>query len=284
MSRLLTNRRLFVLLASFIILLIIAGLTLRGGGLFSLPEQVLLDVDSSVSSIIYPPISKVTGFISGVRQLHEMYVENSQLKSQLVQYERLKAQLRTDSETIGELRTMLHFRHEVQSKYTMVAADVVGRDPSTWNSEVIIDVGKADNVKAGMAVIGPDGSLIGKIILAGQLSSKVALITDAQQGDGVSALVQTKRGTPPFGIVVGSSSYSGYLEMGFLSPLADVQVGDPVVTSGLSTQFPKGLLIGTITKIGQSSGGVTQYAIIRPSADMNYLEHCFVVQSGGTGP
>lgn len=271
-----------MLLASFIILIIIAGLTLRGAGVFVWPERVILDVDSSVSSALYPPLSKFTGFLAGIRDLRSMYEENAQLKSELVEYQLLKAELHSDRATITDLRTMLHFAQTKGTRYVWLPADVVGRDPSTWNSEITIDAGRTNHVHVGMAVIGPDGSLIGKIALAGEFSSKVSLITDAQLGDGVSAVVQTKQGRPPYGIVVGSSAVSGFLEMGFLSPLANVQPGNLVVTSGLSAQFPPGLLIGSVTRVGPSSGGVTQYAIIQPSADMVYLQHVFVVETGGS--
>lgn len=282
MSRLLTNRRLFVLLAGFILLMILAGLTLKTAGIFVWPERALLDVNSAVSSIVYPPVSKVSGFLQGVKDLRSMYQENAQLKSQLIGYQQLDTELKSEKQTISDLRAMLHFANTASSAFSLISADVVGRDPSTWHSVVTIDVGRRNQVKTGMAVIGPDGSLIGKITVAGELSSKVSLITDSRLGDGVSAVVQTKTGKPPFGIVVGSTSVGGDLEMGFLSPLSNVRPGDMVTTSGLSAQFPRGLLIGSIMKVGPSSGGVTQYAMIQPSADMEYLQHVFVVQSGGS--
>ncbi|WDM01033.1 rod shape-determining protein MreC [Alicyclobacillus cycloheptanicus] len=290
MSRLVTSRRLFILLASVIVLIVIAGLTLRaGGGTAVWPESVVMDVENTVGGWIYRPVSKLTGFLAGLHDLHQMYVENAELKSELQNYAQLQIELKDAQAEDARLGQMLGFKQGAGKAFTTVPAAVVGRDPSAWNSEITINVGTADGVQSGMAVVSTDGSLVGRVSVAAQFSSKVLLITDTQVGDSVSARVQVPGANQPFGIVSGSSQVPGDLEMNFLSPLLQVKPGDTVVTSGLSTSmFPGGLRIGTVVRLQQGVQGLTQSAVVKPAADLAYLQNVFVVKGkavqGGETP
>ena len=283
-SRLFTNRRLFILLASFIALTAVAGLTLRGTSRgTSWPERVIMDVQNTVGGWIYRPVSAVTGFLQGIKGLHSMYVQNAQLQGELQNYASLKAQLQEANSNNAQLTQMLGFKHAANKSMVLLPAHVVGRDPSQWNSDLSIDVGLAQGVTNNMAVLAADGSLVGRVVAAGTYTSKVILITDTQVGDGVSAKVATGSVQEPFGIVVGSTTVTGELSMEFLSPVAQLSQGQSVVTSGLSSVFPAEVLIGTIDSVKTGQQGLTKSAIIKPAADLDYLENVFVVASKPQG-
>ena len=55
------------------------------------------------------------------------------------------------------------------------------------------------------------------------------------------------------------------------------KTGDKVVTSGLSDDFPKGLLIGDVAGINSSSTELFQKAAVSPAADLRSLRFLFVV-------
>lgn len=284
-SRILTSRRLFILLASIIVLIVIAGLTLRpGGGQAIWPESVVMDVENTVGGWVYRPVSKLTGFLAGLHDLHQMYVQNANLKSEMQNYAQLQIELRDAQAQNARLGEMIGYKQAAGKSFQLLPASVVGRDPSQWNSEITIDAGTASGAKSGMAVVSADGSLVGRISLAGQFSSKVLLVTDTQVGDSVSARVQVSGPDQPFGIVSGSTTVSGDLEMNFLSPLAQIQSGDTVVTSGLGTSmFPGGIDIGKIVSVRQGVQGLTQSAVIKPDANLSYLQDVFVIKGKASG-
>ncbi|MCL6631617.1 MAG: rod shape-determining protein MreC [Alicyclobacillus herbarius] len=284
MSRLFTNRRLFILLAGLILVIAIAGLTLRDRNRAATwPERMVMDVQNTVAGWLYRPISNVTAFLSGVHALHQMYVENAQLQAELQDYDSLKAKLADAEAENQRLSAMLGFKRSPSNRYQLLPAHVIGRDPSQWNAVITIDVGSADGVRDNMPIVGPDGSLVGRVDTAARFSAKVILITDTEVGDGVSAEVQNGSQKPPFGVVTGSTGKTGTLQLNFLSPLADVKPGDTVVTSGLSTVYPPDIVIGHISSVSGGSQGLTQSATIKPSADLQYLRDVFVVKSGGHG-
>jgi rod shape-determining protein MreC len=278
-SRLITNRRLFILLASLILLIVVAGLTLRGRDrAASWPEKLVVDIQNTVGGWIYRPVSKLTAFLDGIHNLHDMYVENAQLKAEMQNYSALKAQLQDAESENKRLSAMLGFKQSHDGQMKLLPAHVIGRSPTQWSDELTVDAGTSEGVHNNMAVISADGSLVGRVAEAFQHSSKVILITDTQVGDGVSACVQNGTSQPPFGIVVGSSSESGMLEMSFLSPVAQVAEGQMVVTSPFSDIFPKGLVIGKVVKVTAGLQGLTQSALIQPAADLDYLQEVFIVQ------
>ncbi|MCL6453159.1 MAG: rod shape-determining protein MreC [Alicyclobacillus sp.] len=279
MSRLFTNRRLFLLLLSIILLIVIAGVTLRQKARFATwPERVVMDVQNTVGSWLYRPVSQVTAFLADLHNLHQMYVENAKLQSEMQNYSALTAKLKDTEAENQRLTTMLGFKQKADAAWNLIPVRVVGREPATWGSELTIDGGRLAGVQPNMAVISADGSLVGRVVEVADTSAKVDLITDTLTGDGVSALVQNGTANPPFGVVVGSATTREQLEMTFLSPIAAVKAGDTVVTSGLSEIFPKGLVIGTVEKVTQGVQGLTQSAVIQPAANFDYLQDLFVVQ------
>ena len=58
-----------------------------------------------------------------------------------------------------------------------------------------------------------------------------------------------------------------------------MRAGDRVVTSGLVGGFPRGLAIGTITKIDKEEGALFQSAELAPEVDANRVEEVLVIQS-----
>ncbi len=57
-----------------------------------------------------------------------------------------------------------------------------------------------------------------------------------------------------------------------------VKKGDKVTTSGLGGIFPKGILIGEVTKVETDDYGLTKSAYIKPAADFTMLDHVIIAK------
>ena len=108
-----------------------------------------------------------------------------------------------------------------------------------------------------MAVIVPAG-VVGRIVTPTARASKVQLLIDRNAAAG--ALIERSRA---HGVVEGTG---GGLRMNYVSSLADVQVGDTVVTSGIDGIYPKGFVIGQIESVERGSGGFGTI-VVRPVVD-----------------
>jgi rod shape-determining protein MreC len=97
------------------------------------------------------------------------------------------------------------------------------------------------------------------------IASRVQLVTDPVSS--VGALLQRTRIT---GIAVGDGRST--LRLRYLPLMADVAVGDRVVTSGMGGVFPKGIPLGIVTAREQRSGALFQEAVVEPAVDLSRLE------------
>jgi rod shape-determining protein MreC len=168
---------------------------------------------------------------------------------------------------MDRLKQLLQFREEYS--LSMIGAEVIGQDPSSWFKSVTIDKGERDGVKKGMAVISAAG-VIGQILKTAPHYATVLLLTD--YNSAIDSIVQRTRAKA---IVEGKGENRCQLK--YLLRTEEVAVGDAVVTSGLAGNFPKGLMVGEIKNVDKKGHGVFQYAELVPSVDLTKLEEVFVV-------
>ncbi len=108
--------------------------------------------------------------------------------------EKLKLQNLLLVREIERLREALHFKKNKIS--TPIAARVIFRSPSSWNSSLWIDVGRVDNASAGEQVIAKNSpvlvgnALVGVVDYVGEHQARVRLITDS----GLTPSVRASRG------------------------------------------------------------------------------------------
>jgi len=96
------------------------------------------------------------------------------------------------------------------------------------------------------------------------------LVTDSNFG--VSAIVQRSRQE---GLVCGGLGNT--LIMKYLPRDSDIEVSDIVITSGLTENYPKGILIGTVTEVGEEFSGLSDYAVVRPAMNSSSLEEVLII-------
>ncbi len=182
----------------------------------------------------------------------------------------LKARLVGFEEVVREntrLEKLLQFKRK--SIYSSVAASVIGRDPTLWHSTMIIDRGKKDGIQPGLPVVNALG-VVGKIAEVSEHSSKVLLITDPQFS--VAAMIQRERET-----ALVSGSLQNVCHIRYINEEAQIQVGDIVITSKLSSLFPEGLMIGEIVRIEQNKQNLTQEGVLAPSVSLSQIEEVLVI-------
>ena len=230
-------------------------------------------VSKFVLTLTYYPqkfVSSITGEIVGtwrdyVDLLH-VNEENRRLREELNTLRQEKFELAEIKEQNTRLKKLLDFKDV--ALYPVVSANVIGASPSMLRSQVVIvDRGTADGITEGMPVASYDG-IVGRILLAGDKSSEVLLITDP-----VSAVDAYIHRTRARGIVkgVGNGCVMEYIEN-----KSDVSIGDKVISSGKDGFFPKGVIIGTVTDISPDGSFVS--AGVSPHVDLNSLEEVVIMQ------
>ena len=165
------------------------------------------------------------------------------------------------------LRNLLNF-HTTASD-TSVAAEVIGRDPSSWFNAIIIDKGKIDGIEKGQAVVVPEG-IAGQVTDVSAHYAKVMLIID--RNSAVDALVQRTRAR---GILIGGPSSRCIFK--YVIRTADVKVGDKIITSGFDEVFPKGQPVGDVVGVVKQSSEMFQGVKVLPYIDFEKIEEVLVL-------
>jgi rod shape-determining protein MreC len=193
--------------------------------------------------------------------------DNRTLRKELQQARALNHQFKEASLSNERLRKLFDLQQKMAQP--LIAAQVVGKDPSPWFQTVVLDKGVTDGVGKGLPVINPDG-VVGIVVEATAHYAKVMLITDPNSA--VDAVIQNSRAR---GIIKGGAS--GYCVLNYVLRKHDVAIGDAVVSSGMDGVFPKGLPIGQVATTVKREAGIFQDVSVTPYVDFERLEEVFVV-------
>jgi rod shape-determining protein MreC len=199
-------------------------------------------------------------YLRGVR------AENRQLKEQIEHMRLEQVRLSEDAAQARRLQTLVAFKEQFISR--TVAAQVIGSSGSDLSRTVFIDKGENAGIKRDMAVMTSDG-IVGKVLVVYPSVSQVLLISD--QSSGVGALLEKTRLQ---GVLRGTANGEVVLER--VMSDEQVPVGETVLTSGGDQIFPKGLPVGTVTKVANGKDLFLNIKI-KPAADLSKLEEVLVL-------
>lgn len=257
-----------LLLVNFILMAFDAREINSGQRVIRVWTQVLADfVQSPVTTVS----SAVSNYFQSIASLRTAQDENTTLKQEI---QKLEVEIKQTEELTAEnerLRALLNLKE--QSKYNILFAKIIGRDPSIWFDSSIINRGSLDGVKLNMPVI-TDGGLVGRVTAVSPLTAQVDLITKDKHGLG--AVIGEIGTSNALGVVVGTSNKE-ILEMRYVPGSVEVQVGTSIYTTGQDGIYPEGLKVGEIIEVKSGSATVTHQIFIRPSAELNSMQEVGVL-------
>jgi len=233
-------------------------------------DWALLEITSPFQKAVTYSTGALSDIIDSYVLLVNLRRENAVLRRTVAELREENSLLREKAIASERLRNLLQFSKKIPR--SMVPAQIIGIDPASWFRTILIDKGTNQGVNRGMAVVSPEG-IVGHVLQASPRYAKVLLITDFNSS--VDAVVQRSRAK---GLVAGNGENRCRLK--YAERTEDINVGDRVVTSGLGGRYPKGLMIGKISKIEKKSYGLFQHAEIILSVNFSKLEEVFVITEG----
>ena len=262
-----------ILVAVAVFLVGIMAYAGANGRLTAAPQELL--------SVVLTPFQKVTSALSGgigsvwekytsiddvMAQNEQLEAENAELRQQMVDYDRLKAE--------NEAYKALANIQEKNSNATYVSGFVIGRDPLDEFGGFTLDKGTADGVAVNDAVISDRGYLLGMVVEADPTSCKV--MTILHPSFNAAGVVSRTREN---GILNGNTTYAadGLCTLTNLERSTETRAGDQVITTGLGGVFPPDLLVGTVQDVVPEASGKSSIAVVRPGADPRTAKHVFII-------
>ena len=248
--------------------------------LFVLLEVVsfvlLFKYNSYQGSVWFSSANAVAGKVydasSAVDQYFSLVDVNRKLTERNVYLERELARL-TDTATVAakDSTYMQRMQAGVLRKYKSVPARVVSNSLDKLNNFITIDKGTADGVGKDMGVACGLG-VVGIVYLAAEHYSVVIPVLNSKSNISCSI-----RGRGYFGYLhwYGDRPDEAYLDD--VPRHARFRIGDIVVTSGYSSVFPPGMLVGKIMRVYNSANGMSYRLRVKLSTDFGNLRDVCVI-------
>jgi rod shape-determining protein MreC len=222
------------------------------------------------------PIQKVLSEPTKLMALSSDYFQTRtsmkiQLEEQALQIDNLKL-LANQAEILESensyLRKLLSLQQKTSPK--SIAAEVIFNPVNPSSQKLIINRGLADGLKSGMP-ISSDVGIMGQVVRVFENSAEVALLED--RDFAIPVLIE-RNGMRAALFGVGRSEP---LELRYVSNLADLDVGDYLVTSGIDGTYPAGIPVAIISKIDRSSENSGAIISCKPLAKLHHYRQVNVL-------
>ena len=211
-----------------------------------------LDATAPLSGAFREVTTTITGLIGGAGNYWDAANQNAELKRDRAALMRRLVEARAILEENQQLKSALQLRE--RTREAVAAGRVVGSSFESSRRFAIISVGSSDGVQAGMPVRAAEG-LIGRVIDAGSIASRVLLVTD--RANIVPARI-LKGGQP----VISTGRGDGTIDVRPLEVGKNpFKPGDIIVTSGTGGLYPPLVPIAKVVRLDDDG------AIAIPIAD-----------------
>lgn len=235
-------------------------------------DGVVFTTFSEVQRLVYVVVDGVRGGWTDYVDLRAVQAENAALRHDLT---RLRVQLQDERSLAArsrQLERLLDARDA--TPLSTVAATIMSADPNLWFQTVTLNKGERDGLRPNLAVVGAAGVVGRTFGSVAPRAARVQLLIDSNAAAG--ALIERTRVS---GVVHGAGGHEP-LQLDYVSNLADVRVGDVVITSGIDGIYPKGFVIGEVVSSEDGSGLYREIAV-RAAVDFGALEEVLVVLDRG---
>jgi len=222
-----------------------------------------LDATAPVTGGLREVTATVSGLFSGAGDYWDAAHQNAQLKRERDLMIQRIIEAKAISQENRELKAALQLREH--SRTPVASGRIVGSSFSSPRRFAIFSAGSSDGVRIGMPVRSPSG-LIGRVMDAGALASRVLLVSD--RASIVPARI-LRTGQP----VISQGRGDGTVD---LRPLEvgrnPFRSGDIVITSGTGGLYPPLIPIARVVRLDDDG------AIARPLADPGSTSFAVVEQ------
>jgi len=228
---------------------------------------------------ITQPIAEVSlSLVDWVKDHYKIYialsdaqVQNLALQNQILTLKTEILNLKEQTINLPKYEKALQFL--VSSAENKIYASTVAELQTDYSQVLLINRGEKDGVKKNQGVVEYQG-IVGKVIRVTTDKALVMLITDLQSKIPV---ILSKNRTRAF--VQGDGK--GNLLLKLLPREEKIEVGDKIITSGITSIFPSGYEVGTIEEIYKKEFGWFQEAKVRPAVELKKMEDVFVLKNTG---
>lgn len=250
---------LFLILEGISVMLIVRFNNYQSAALFTSTNKFAGDIFSMISNVDEYLALRTTN--------EELLAHNMELNSEITE-------LRHEIEELKNREALLSdtiYREYAESGFIFNTANIVNNSLNSINNFIVIDKGKSDGITSEMGVFNSKG-VVGIVYLVSEHYSLVLPLLNSK-----SSISCRVKGSNGFSTLQWEGSDVCYSYLVDLPRHTIFEKGDTVETSGFSSIFPRGIEVGTIANIENSTDGMFYRAKVKLSVDFAALNSVFLI-------
>lgn len=230
-------------------------------------RSVYLGSSNSITGRIYTFSGNIQSYFNLQEINSELLVKNSELETQLLQLQQQMKSVQALKELSDSSQNFL------LKKYEFISAKVINNSTSRLQNYITLNKGKLDGITPEMGVVDHNG-IVGIVSSVSDHFAVVISILNPKLK--ISAKLNK---TDYFGSVTWNGKHTQYGILEELPRHAPIKTGDTLVTSGYSSFFPEGIIIGYIQKVGELQNNGTSNITLRFSTHFDRLGYVRVIKN-----
>ncbi|MBQ8673859.1 MAG: rod shape-determining protein MreC [Bacteroides sp.] len=232
-------------------------------------HSVFFTSTNAVAGNLYELSGGITSYFHLRTQNDDLLDRNLMLERRLAVLERRLAELGEDT---ARLFSLPPARGEAYRTYR---ATVIKNSLNKADNYITLDKGSDDGIRPEMGVVDA-GGVVGIVYKTTPRYSLVLPLLNSKSS--VSCKI---RGSHYFGYLKWEGGDSRHAILRDLPRHAEFNVGDTVVTSGYSTVFPQGMMVGIVEDMEDSHDGLSYLLKVRLSTDFGRLTNVRIIAREG---
>lgn len=210
---------------------------------------------------VYNTVNNISVYFSLKSQNQILSEENNRLKSLLYNSEN-----KTDSSYIDSV--------SFNTQYRFTPANIIRNSYAAADNMLLINKGTNDSVKQDFGVITSKG-ILGII---DETSNNYATVISILNTTNSSISAKLKK-TNHYGSLTWDAKDPSITQLVDIAKIAKIEIGDTIVTSGLSSIFPKDIPVGTVEDFKLDNAENYYEIEVKLFNDMTSIEHVYVIEN-----
>ncbi|MEE4284554.1 MAG: rod shape-determining protein MreC [Mariniphaga sp.] len=229
----------------------------------SFQKATYLNSANRVTGKVYAIYQSVTGYFGLTKINRELAQENA----------RLRMFIENQPGFVAGTDTIYLNLPENDSVYRFIPAQIISNSVNRPFNYITLNKGSRHGIKPDMGIISSSG-IVGVI---GQVSASYSMgLSVLNQRWSISAKL---RKNDYYGSLIWQGTDYRTATLSEIPLHVDIAIGDTVETSGYSSVFPEGILVGTISGFSEPDGENYYSIQVRLSVDFKSLSHVEVVEN-----
>lgn len=225
------------------------------------------------ANVVTGKVYEVSGSVSSYFHLksvnEDLLDRNMLLEQQIANLENALRERQVDSVVVNSIRNLDN------KDYQIFKAHVIRNSLNQADNYITLDKGSSSGIRPEMGVVDGNG-VVGIVYKTSPNYSLVISVLNSKSSISCKIV-----GSEYFGYLKWEHGDSRYAYLKDLPRHAEFNLGDTVVTSGYSTVFPAGVMVGTVDDMSDSNDGLSYLLKIKLATDFGKLSDVRVIARTG---